>query len=603
MVPLPLQASFILSAPVRLDGQPNLESLLIPGEAIRATVLNVQDDGSLLLLIKGATLSAASLVGPLPTGTVVEARVELKDGQVLLRLDRPQEASSAIPIGTDASDPLAASRPEGLGGAPSAMALLKTLLPADHPLASGLATLTASLSAAAERGDLAPQTVTRFETLVQTILLAPDQLDAPITGERIRGALLALGVQHEQALLSEWSKTGTLAGQGQAPNLKALLLTLLTEMTADGREERPPLVVANSPGPSVSPTLPVTVPASPLYDVALARNRATGLSSGVAAPQEPTGAAPLSSEQAVVRQAGRVVVPLQVEAEGVSQAQMTPATTALPSIKLPPVQPMPARQGEPSAGRASVQAQPSQAKDIPEQIGTGAEPSSEAQPPPSHGGMAVYVDNQGQPAKVRPVALAARTIPPVKAGATTPAAAPEEESAEPKDTPSVLGQSGSEESGKGGWIRDAQQVLTLIERTQALALLNAQAGQPIPLELPLAGGGQVRVYVDERTSGGGKHQEAPRTCHVVTLLTLDGLGPVRVDTALTGKRLSARFLLDQTDVRQRVAGYLPALNASLSARGYQVEVLATDLGEPQQMRGDDVRARAVPRVSLVNRRA
>ncbi|MDE3020043.1 MAG: flagellar hook-length control protein FliK, partial [Nitrospirota bacterium] len=114
---------------------------------------------------------------------------------------------------------------------------------------------------------------------------------------------------------------------------------------------------------------------------------------------------------------------------------------------------------------------------------------------------------------------------------------------------------------------------------------------------------QVRVYVDERTSSGGQHQEAPRTCHVVTLLTLDGLGPVRVDTALTGKRLSARFLLDQTDVRQRVAGYLPALDSSLSAKGYQVEVLATDLGEPQQMRGDDVRARAVPRVSLVSRRA
>ncbi|MDE3118500.1 MAG: flagellar hook-length control protein FliK [Nitrospirota bacterium] len=603
MVPFPLQPSFILSAPVRLDGQPNLESLLIPGEAIRATVLNMQDDGSLLLVIKGATLSAASLVGPLPAGTVVEAHVELKDGQVLLRLDRPQEASSAIPIGTDAADPPAASRPGGLGGAPSAMALLKTLLPADQPLASGLAALTASLSAAAERGALAPQTVTRFETLVQTILLAPDQLDAPITGERIRGALLALGVQHEQALLSEWSKTGTLAGQGQAPNLKALLLALLTEMTADGREERPPLVAANSPEPSVSPMLPAAVAASPLYDVALVRNRATSLSSGGAAPQEPAGAAPLSSEQAVVRSEGRVVVPLQVATEGASQAQMRIATTKLPPIKLPPVQPMPARQVEPSAGHAPVQAQSSQARDIPEQIGAGAGPSSEAQPPPSHGEGAVQVDNQGRPAKAGPGALAARAIPPVKAGAVTPAAAPEEESAEPTDAPSALGQSGPEASEKGGWIRDAQQVLTLIERTQALALLNAQTGQPIPFELPLAGGGQVRVYVDERTSSGGQHQEAPRTCHVVTLLTLDGLGPVRVDTALTGKRLSARFLLDQTDVRQRVAGYLPALNSSLSAKGYQVEVLATDLGEPQQMRGDDVRARAVPRVSLVSRRA
>ncbi len=595
MLPLSVQPSLILSDLLRPVDRTSLESLLTSGEAVRATVLNVQDDGSLLLLIKGVALRAASLVGSLPVGQVVEAHVELRDGQVLLRLDQPQQTSPALPLGTEAADPLAASRAGGLGGAPSVMALLKTLLPADQPLASGLATLTASLTAAAERGDLAPQTFARFEALVQTILLTPDQLDVPITGDRIRGALLALGVQHEQALFSEWSKTGTLMGQGQAPNLKALLLTLLAEVTSAGRETHPSLSAANSPGPSVGPTLPAAVSSSPLYDVALVRTPATGPSSGIVAPQEPARSEPLLLEQAeAVRPEERVVVPFQAEAEGASQAQMLVATTKLPSV-----QPQATQQGEPFADHVPVQAQSSQAKGAPEQIGSGAGPSSGAQPPPPHGEGEGHADNQVQPAKAGPVVFSARVSPISQAGVT----APEKVSAEPTDGSSVLGRSGSEESGKGGWIRDAQQVLTLIERTQALALLNGQTGQPIPLELPLAGGGQVRIYVDERTPGGGKHQEAPRTCHVVTLLTLDGLGSVRVDTALTGRRLSARFLLDQTDVRQRVAGYLPALNGSLSAKGYQVEVLATDLGEPQQMRGDDVRARTVPRVSLVNRRA
>jgi len=199
MLPLLIQPSLILSESFRPGGQTSLEPLLAPGEAVRATVLTVQDDGSLLLLLKGVTLRAASLVGSLSVGQVVEAHVELRGGQVLLRLDQPQPTSSAIQAGALSADRAAAIRPGGLGAAAQGTqavqstqiaALLKLLLPADEPLASGLAKLAASLTAAAERSDLAPQALARFHALAQQILVAPEQLDGPFTGDRIRGALL-----------------------------------------------------------------------------------------------------------------------------------------------------------------------------------------------------------------------------------------------------------------------------------------------------------------------------------------------------------------------------------------------------------------------------
>ncbi len=49
MLPLLAQPSLILAESFRPGGQANLESLLAPDEAVKATVLNVQDDGSLLL--------------------------------------------------------------------------------------------------------------------------------------------------------------------------------------------------------------------------------------------------------------------------------------------------------------------------------------------------------------------------------------------------------------------------------------------------------------------------------------------------------------------------------------------------------------------------
>lgn len=604
MLPLLIQSSLILSESSRPGGQPSLESLLASGEAVRATVLNVQNDGSLLLLLKGVTLRAASLVGSLSVGQVVEAHVELRDGQVLLRLDQPQPTSSAIQAGALSADRAAAIRPGGLGEAAQGAqavqstqiaALLKSLLPADEPLASGLAKLAASLTAAVERGNLAPQALARVQALAQQISVAPEQLDGPFTGDRIRGALLALGVQHESALLADWSRTGRVTEQGAAPNLKALLMTLLAEVVQD-EPEAPPFSPAAVPlERSVWPTPFTAVPASPLYDVVLVRGQAQVFFSGAADRPGLTGSEPAPSDQpGTVRSTEGLSLPSRAEAEVLFQVER-PLSSAPPPASQPPA----IGSEKPSADPALAQALPGQMKEPEAQMQATVGQNSLSQPAPSQGDGFLRTDSQPQAGKGRPVALPAGLPSIAQAGLVDE----DDESAKPSGASSLSGTSESERSGRGGWIRDAQQVLTLIERTQALAVLNGQAGQPILFELPLVGWGQARIYVEEQAGGGRGGREQARSYNVVTLLELDGLGALRVDTLLTGKRLSARFLLDQPEVRQRVAGYLPALNASLSAKGYQVDVLAADVGEPPQVRGEDVRVRAVPRVSLVSRKA
>ncbi|TAJ08739.1 MAG: flagellar hook-length control protein FliK [Nitrospirae bacterium] len=604
MLPLSVQPSLILSDLLRSVDRTSLESLLTPGEAVRATVLNVQDDGSLLLLLKGVTLRAASLVGSLSVGQVVEAHVELRDGQVLLRLDQPRQISSAIQAGALAADRAAAISLGGLGAAAQGTqavqstqiaALLKTLLPTDEPLASGLAKLAASLTAAAERRDLAPQSLARFQALAQQILVAPEQLDGPLAGDRIRGALLALGVQHESTLLADWGRTGTVTGQGAAPNLKALLMTLLAEVAQDGPEALSSSPAAVPPERSVGPTPFTAVPASPLYDVALVRGQAPVPFSNAAGRQEVTGSESFPSDQrAAVRATEGLSSPSQAEAEVLLQAERPVSVLPLLPLQSPTTGPE-----KSSADPVPVQALPGHAQDPEAQLSATAGQNSQSQPATPQGEAGLRTDSQPQAGKGGPVALPARLPSLAQAGLV----GQDDESAKPSGASSLSGNSEPEGSGRGGWIRDAQQVLTLIERTQVLAVLNGQAGQPILFELPFANGGQARIYVEERTAGGRGSQDQARSYNVVTLLELDGLGALRVDTLLTGKRLSARFLLDHPEVRQRVAGYLPALNTSLSAKGYQVDVLAADVGEPQQVRGDDVRARAVPRVSLVSRKA
>ena len=600
MLPFLVHPSLILSESFRPGGQASLEALLTPGEAVRATVLNVQDDGSLLLLLKGVTLRAASLVGNISVGQMVEAHVELRDGQILLRLDQPQQTSSAIQAGALTAAQAAAIRPGGVGETAPAVqptqiaVLLKSLLPTDEPLASGLGKLTASLTVAAERSDLAPQTLARFQALTQQILVAPEQFDGPFGGDRIRGALLALGIQHESALLADWSQTGTVTGQGAAPNLKALLMTLLAEVAQDRPEALPSSPAAVLPEPSVGATPITAVPASPLYDMALVRVQAQGPSSDAAGRHELTGAEPSLSQPAVVRSTAWLPPPSQAATEVLLQTERPVSAAPLPAIQLTATGPV-----RPSGDTELVQVLPGQPKGAEAQMSApaGQNPLSHPPTPQEEGGL--RTDGQSQAGKGGQAAVPVRFSPIAPAGLT----GQDNESTKPSDSASLSLKNGPDGPGRGGWVHDAQQVLTLIERTQALAVLNGQAGQPILFELPFANGGQARIYVEERTAGGKGSQEPARSYNVVTLLELDGLGALRVDTLLTGKRLSARFLLDQPEVRQQVAGYLPALNTSLSAQGYQVDVLAADVGEPPQVRGDDVRVRAVPRVSLVNRKA
>jgi len=582
--------SLIFAEPVRpgssrIDGQP----LLTPGEAVRATVVGAGEDGALLLLIKGVELRAASLVGGLSVGQILDAHVELRDGRTLLKLDQPLQVSISLSATTQATD----SSTAGLEGAPRVAAILKTLLPADEPLALGLAKLSASLRAAVERGDLTAQTMARFRSLEPQLFLQSMPPGDPLAGEQIRRVLLALGVRHEQALLADWRQTGNIAGQTGDRNLKALLMTLLEETgawakgvpVAHSSDSTLPNQVAGQ-RPSLSQPEPAGYGASLIH---VSDGAGSHFSSAVTQAQQESStpsssmARPAPARQADGAQAPVVDERLMARSE-TSAFSHQPQTGAGPSSEVPGgFRASSAPQADAAVpGPLDMQRDPVAGG----RTGDGQEGAGRAE--------SVVPAGSGRPAHRQP--WFSDTLPVGLVGRF-------DESDQTAGALAAQSRVPSEEPEQRRWIRDAQQVLAIIERTQALAALNSQAGQPLFFELPLAWGGQVRLYVEERDAGGKQEQGAPRPYNIVTLLDLDGIGAVRVDTLLTGTRLAARFLLDQADVQRRVAAYLPALTRSLAARGYQVDLLTSDLAQPQHVRGEDLRARSVPRLSLVNMRA
>jgi len=79
-------------SPPSIEGPPDMQGLFTPGESVRATVLEMQDAGKLLILVKGLALTARSLAGPLQPGQVIQARVERAEGQILLKLELPPQS-------------------------------------------------------------------------------------------------------------------------------------------------------------------------------------------------------------------------------------------------------------------------------------------------------------------------------------------------------------------------------------------------------------------------------------------------------------------------------------------------------------------------------
>lgn len=150
-------------------------------------------------------------------------------------------------------------------------------------------------------------------------------------------------------------------------------------------------------------------------------------------------------------------------------------------------------------------------------------------------------------------------------------------------------------------------MLRVVEREQVLNSLNIQTGQPLLIEVPLGpwAASSAWLYVSKLEGEGAGQQQGTsgRPYSLVTLLELDGIGAIRVDALLTGKRIAARFMVERQDIERAVTALLPILNKGLSHQGYQVEALTARVGEPSVIRGEELRARMVPSLTLVSVRA
>lgn len=343
------------------SGRPLDGPLLTPGESVRVTVLSTDDDGRLVILVKGTPLTAVSEVGTIPPGQVLTARVELLDGRLALRL----EPAAGVAAGAAEA-----------GGA------------RDETVGESLARLLAAFGTAGDEPALTPQL--RAELLALTERLALPS--GPLSAERVREAVLTLGLQHEHDLALRLLERGSLAGEPGATTLKAWVLAALAQLTPEGRDGAPV------------------------------------------------------------------------------------------------------------------------------------------------------------------------------------------------------------------WAGHLERLAHALERMQALTVLKDGQGQPLLFELALAWGGAspARLYVEERAGKGQSGRDDGRRWSLATVLELDGLGPVRVNAVLAGRRIGARLLVERPEVERAVAALLPLLLEGLAAQGFEVEALTAGLADLATLRGEDLRARTLSGRALVN---
>ncbi|MEW6542343.1 MAG: flagellar hook-length control protein FliK [Nitrospirota bacterium] len=584
MLPLVLE-----SAPSQrpLDASAAFSAPLVPGELVQATVLAVLDERRLLVLVKGVPLSAISLVEGLRAGQILSAKVEESGGRVLLRLDRGTGGTLDVTLPDQPG-------PDGIR-AGRVTELLRTLLPADGSLSAGLDRLVASVRAAVRDGALPREALGRLDGLRERLVVPPRA-----TGSRIREALVALGLQDERTLAAMVGQAESVSGAGQT--LKGWLVEMLARRGAarDVPGTSLPRGLAGAPAGTAEPrpSEGASIPGEPVPGV--------GAQSG-AGPIEPEPGRPITGLQTGSVQGSTVRLQGQQSAGpdvgGLSQtAQDIPVED--PDLDgLARLLETTVRQERPTSAVAS-QFELLQGRLAAATRGGGEADGSSAGPVP------------GSPAGGNP-AEAARPGPGTEGkapgGTGAALARPEIVAGERLAAAGQLGslpESGSAQAvrwaGEPAWTREAEGLLRVIERAQVLNVLSQQAGQPLLFELPLGwDGGSFKFYLEEREPDRdrGTEEGRERPYRVVTLLELDGLGALRVNALLTGKRIAARFLTEHRGVEQALAGFLPTLHENLTAQGYQVESLASATADAATVRGRELQLQTLPRHSLVNVKA
>lgn len=536
------------------------QALFVPGESVQATVLEVLDPGRLMILVKGATLNASSLAGPLEPGQVIQARVERTDGQILLKLEQPifaQSPQQPVMTGKTGQLQLNQNIPQVLPGTAKAAGLLSQ----------------AAVSLA--ESPVYTKDLIKLAQAVASRSQAPVQVRSPIPSPP--GQTEA--EQPQSAERSGTTERGGPANQGRETGSPVSLERQASVQPPQLKEARGPL-----------PTL------------------GKGLEAVETGKQVPANQAPVSirSAQAVVHthtsdsnpipQLLRTLLPAD-ESFGSSLERLLRSVQTAVQHKILPEQ----------AGSELERLHERLVLKTSDISGPQVKEAVLAKGLQHEQALLSLVDKGGDGSK--------GTVEPTLKGwlmgtlATHAKQNPAELVGEARAALVLPGEP-PQESAQGplaGWVKDAQHMLRVVEREQVLNSLNIQTGQPLLIEVPLGpwAASSAWLYVSKLEGEGAGQQQGPagRPYSLVTLLELDGIGAIRVDALLTGKRIAARFMVERQDIERAVTALLPTLNKGLSHQGYQVEALTARVGEPSVIRGEELRARMVPSLTLVSVRA
>jgi hypothetical protein len=554
-------------------------SLLVPGESVQALVLEVQDPGRLVILVKGIPLSASSLAGPLEPGQVIQARVERANGQVFLKLEQPSQKLDQ-PVQTQPPQSWVLT---GKGGQ----------LPKDgQPSVDGRA------GSASQTAPIPSNT---------TSLHGQDTADTVNISVSRRGG--------EKGLLPDANP-----GHSSTPVPAA---DLAPQRPAEAEQDRPagqpegtdqgkPQTVRGNPGnqpvqpedqPSVRPTL---IDGERQAFPTVSHGPAPAKTSQVLISGQPVQAVPPAnlSDPAPIFHLLRTLLPAD-ESFAVSLGRLLQSVRAAVAQKVLPEQAgselerlhdrLVLKTGDPNGPRVkdALLAKGLQyEQSLVTLLEKGEEGLKGTVEPTLKGWLLAVLKAQAERAGAGP-ARAVSSGGQSEGAPTGEAVLPWPSRAPAQEPPAE-------------WIKDARHLLRVIEREQVLNSLNFQSGQPLFVEVALGpwAVSSASLYVSRAGEEGTKEQQpAGRSYSLVTLLQLDGIGAIRVDALLTGKRIAARFMVERPEVERAVRALLPNLKRGLSAGGYKVETLAATVADPDLIRGEDLRARTVPDLNLINLRA
>lgn len=589
-----------------IDGHPSggassgqAAKILVPGETIEATVVQSQETGSLVILVKGIPVEATSQVGRLQVGQVLHARVEQGDGQILLRVGSQAEVpETTLTVSGEAAT------------AERATQLLRSLLPAGTSLVASLQKLVQTVRASADGGALPNQAAAGLADLVERIEVKP----GPVSAETLQKAIQTLGLDHEHRVSERVMNGETLAGATLPPSLKAWLLTAIAEqgtttavrnLSADRLLQGVLASLAQGGTPEqleghilllrerlnlgVDPATAQRViqvlsrvatavsqheaasrasPPSPSSEALFASEGNAGNLSTLAGLSEPSPQAALSSQV-------RELLDLFRESGGRQSLEAVSVSRLVRSIKELVVQ---------GAGAGEIERQLAV---LQERVSTSTQSDvlarSKAEVQSLYTILDRYGSQHGDP-------LFAATAKGRLAAILSEFQA--RDATHPVGTNSLT-----------GWAREAHEVLRLIERTQVVNSMNVQAGQPLVFELPVGwqGASSVHFYVERRNEGAGAERNGgPRPYRVVTMLDVEQMGAIRVDALFTGKQVTARVFVDRPDVQRTVTEMLPLLQAGLSAKGFLVEALSASVADSANLKGEDLTVKAMPKRRLLN---